>query len=83
MHIAIDDASRVGYVQILRDEQADRAVAFLRGAVACYAAVGVVIREVLTDNGSCFRSRGLAGRQTRPQPKRPIESQQLARARPG
>lgn len=60
VRIAIGDATRVGYLQILRDEQGDHAVAFLRGAVAYYAALGVVIREVLTDNGSCFRRRGLA-----------------------
>jgi transposase InsO family protein len=75
VHIAIDDASRVGYAQVLSDEQGDSAVAFLRAAVAYYAALGVIIREILTDNGSCYRSRefaqacrdlGLVHRFTRP-----------------
>jgi transposase len=64
VHIAIDDASRVGYAQVLPDEQGDSATAFLRAAVAYYAALGVIIREVLTDNGACYRSRvrrGLPG----------------------
>jgi len=60
VHVAIDDASRVGYAQVLPDEQGDSAVAFLRAAVAYYAALGVIIREVLTDNGSCYRSREFA-----------------------
>ena len=38
----------------------DSAVAFLRAAVAYYAALGVILREVLTDNGSCYRSREFA-----------------------
>lgn len=60
VHVAIDDASRVGYAQVLPDEQGDSAVAFLRAAVAYYAALGVILREVLTDNGSCYRSREFA-----------------------
>jgi transposase InsO family protein len=60
VHIAIDDTSRVAYAQVLPDEQGDSASAFLRAAVAYYAALGVVIRAVLTDNGSCYRSREFA-----------------------
>jgi transposase InsO family protein len=60
VHIAIDDTSRVAYAQVLPDEQGDSAAAFLRAAVAYYAALGVVISELLTDNGSCYRSRQFA-----------------------
>lgn len=56
-HVAIDDHSRAGFVQILADERKDSAVAFLRNAVAHYAALGVRIERLLTDNGSAYRSR--------------------------
>jgi transposase InsO family protein len=75
VHVAIDDASRVAYSQVLPDEEADSATAFLRAAVAYYAGLGVQIREVLTDNGMCYRSHlfartceelGIRRRYTRP-----------------
>lgn len=75
VHVAIDDHSRVGYAQSLPDEQANSACAFLRAAVAYFAALGVRIREVLTDNGPCYHSNeflstcehlGLKRRYTRP-----------------
>ncbi len=56
VHVAIDDTSRVAYAQVLPDEQAESVTAFLRAAVAYYAALGVRIREVLTDNGGGYRS---------------------------
>ena len=75
VHVAIDDQSRISYAQILPDEQGPSAAAFLRLAVSYYAALGVVIREVLTDNGPCYlslefaqacRALGLVHRYTRP-----------------
>ena len=75
VHVAIDDASRVAYSQVLPDEEADSAAAFLRAAVAYYAGLGVQVREVLTDNGMCYRSHlfartcealGIRRRYTRP-----------------
>jgi transposase InsO family protein len=57
VHVAIDDHSRISYAQILPDEQGDSAAVFLRLAVSYYAALGVAIREVLTDNGPCYQSR--------------------------
>ena len=56
-HVAIDDHSRAGFVQMLADEKKSSAVAFLKTAVAHYAALGVRIQRVLTDNGSAYRSR--------------------------
>ena len=56
-HVAIDDHSRVGFVQIHVDERKDSAVAFLQSAVAHYAALGVRIERLLTDNGSAYRSK--------------------------
>ena len=60
VHVAIDDTSRVAYSQILPDEEGLSASAFLRAAVAYYAALGVQVKEILTDNGSCYRSRCFA-----------------------
>ena len=56
-HVAIDDHSRAGFVQMHADEQKTSAIAFLKAAVAHYAALGVPIQRVLTDNGSAYRSK--------------------------
>ncbi|GAA5784022.1 IS481 family transposase [Chitiniphilus shinanonensis] len=56
-HVAIDDHSRVGFVQMLADERKGSAVAFLKTAVTYYAALGVKIERLITDNGSAYRSR--------------------------
>lgn len=56
-HVAIDDHSRVSFVQVLEDETKQSAVAFLRAAVAHYRSLGVVIKRLLTDNGSAYRSK--------------------------
>jgi transposase InsO family protein len=56
-HVCIDDASRVAFVQILPDERKESAVAFLEAAVAYYAGLGVTVERVMTDNGSCYRSK--------------------------
>jgi len=56
-HVAIDDHSRAGFVQMHSDERKDSAVQFLKAAVAHYAALGVRIKRLLTDNGSAYRSR--------------------------
>jgi transposase InsO family protein len=56
-HVAIDDHSRVGFVKMHADEKKNSAVDFLKAAVAHYAALGVRIQRVLTDNGSAYRSR--------------------------
>jgi transposase InsO family protein len=57
VHVAIDDNSRVAYAQVLSDEEGQSAAVFLRVAVAYYAGMGITIRELLTDNGGCYRSR--------------------------
>jgi transposase InsO family protein len=54
-HVAIDDHSRAGFVQMYDDERKDSAVAFLKAAVAHYAALGVKIKRLLTDNGPAYR----------------------------
>ena len=56
-HVAIDDHSRAGFVQMHVDERKGSAVAFLEAAVAHYAALGVTIKRLITDNGAAYRSR--------------------------
>jgi len=59
-HVAIDDNSRTGFVQMHADERKNSAISFLLASVAHYAALGVKIRRILTDNGSAYRSRQFA-----------------------
>jgi transposase InsO family protein len=56
VHVAIDDATRLAYVEVLRDEKAITAIAFLRRAVAHYASYGITVEQLITDNGSAYRS---------------------------
>jgi len=51
-HVAIDDHSRAGFVQMHLDERKESAVEFLKAAVAHYKALGVTVKRLLTDNGS-------------------------------
>jgi transposase InsO family protein len=60
LYVAIDDCSRVAYAQILPEEGANCAVAFLRAAVAYYAGLGVRIKGVYTDNAGCYRGHDFA-----------------------
>jgi transposase InsO family protein len=57
VHTVVDDHSRVAYAEIHDDETAVTAAGVLRRAVLWFAARGVVVQRVLTDNGSCYRSR--------------------------
>lgn len=56
VHVCVDDTTRLAYVEVLDDERAINAAEFLRRAVAFFAARGVRVRAVLTDNGSAYRS---------------------------
>jgi transposase InsO family protein len=60
-HVAIDNRSRAGFVQMCADERKNSAVDFLKAAVAHYAALGVKIKRLLTDNGCAYRSHLFAG----------------------
>jgi transposase InsO family protein len=60
VHVCIDDHSRVAYVEVLPDERKQTAAGFLRRAVAWYRRRRVKVERVLTDNGSCYRSRDFA-----------------------
>jgi transposase InsO family protein len=56
VHICVDDATRLAYVEVLEDERATTAVGFLRRAVAHFRAYGIRVERVMTDNGSCYRA---------------------------
>jgi transposase InsO family protein len=78
VHVAIDDATRLAYVEVLADEKAITAIGFLRRAVKHYAAYGITVERLLTDNGSAYRSaihaiacRALGIRHLRTRPYRP------------
>ncbi|KAA8884405.1 IS481 family transposase [Nocardia colli] len=60
LHTALDDHSRLAYTELLADEHKDTAAAFWARANAWFANHGITIRKVLTDNGSCYRSRTFA-----------------------
>jgi transposase InsO family protein len=78
VHIAIDDATRLAYAEVLGDERAVTAVGFLRRALAFFRRHGVRVERVMTDNGSAYVSavHGLACRtlgigHLRTRPRRP------------
>jgi transposase InsO family protein len=56
VHVAVDDATRLAYVEVLSDETAKTAIGFLGRAVRFYRRYGVRVERVLTDNGSAYRS---------------------------
>lgn len=56
VHVAIDDATRLVYAEVLATERAEAAVAFLSRALAFYARHGIVVKALMSDNGSCYVS---------------------------
>ncbi|WP_040712273.1 IS481 family transposase, partial [Nocardia takedensis] len=75
IHNAVDDHSRLAYSEILGDERKETAVGFWRRARQYFAANGINVARVLTDNGSCYISRqrrteltttGITHKRTRP-----------------
>jgi transposase InsO family protein len=75
VHTVIDDHTRIAYAEIHDDETATTAIAVLRRAVDWYAARGVTVERVLSDNGSAYRSHawrdactelGIRPKKTRP-----------------
>ena len=78
VHVCIDDATRLAYVEVLADEKAATAIGFLRRAVAFYRSHGITVERLMTDNGSAYRStahalacRTLGIRHIRNRPYRP------------
>jgi transposase InsO family protein len=56
VHVCVDDATRLAYVEVLGDEKARTAIGFLRRAVAFYAAHGITVERLMTDNGPAYIS---------------------------
>lgn len=56
MHHAVDDHSRLVHTEILADEKKETTTALWLNAAAFFAAHGITVRVVLTDNGACYRS---------------------------
>ena len=56
VHVAVDDFSRLAYVEVLPDEKGATAVGFLRRALAFFARYGIRVERIITDNGSAYRS---------------------------
>jgi transposase InsO family protein len=78
VHVCVDDATRLAYVEVLPDEKATTAIGFLRRAIAFYRSHGVVVEGLMTDNGSAYRSvahalacRSLGIKHIRTRPYRP------------
>jgi transposase InsO family protein len=78
VHVCVDDATRLAYVEVLSNERATTAIGFLRRAVAFYAAHGIAVQGLMTDNGNAYRStahalacRALGIRHIRTRPYRP------------
>ena len=59
LHISIDDHSRIAFAQLLPDETAQGAIAFLHAALAFFAKLGIHAKRIYSDNGSCYRSRAM------------------------
>ena len=78
VHVCIDDATRLAYVEVLDDERATTAVGFLLRALRFYRAHGIRVQRVMTDNGAAYTSRRHARlvellnvRHLRTRPRRP------------
>lgn len=78
LHVAVDDASRLAYAEVLANERSPTAVVFLRRLVAWYSSRGINVTGIMTDNGSCYVShrfaaacRKLGLRHLRTRPYRP------------
>jgi len=78
VHVAIDDATRLAYAEVLADEKAPTTIGFLRRAERFFARHGFRVQRLLTDNGPAYRSalhalacRQLGIRHLRTRPRRP------------
>ena len=78
VHVCVDDATRLAYVEVLADEKATTAIAFLKRALVFYRRHGIRVERVMTDNGSAYRSsihafacRAMGLRHLRTRPYRP------------
>jgi transposase InsO family protein len=57
VHVCVDDATRLAYVEVLNEQTTLASLGFLRRAIAHYATYGISVESIMTDNGSNYRSR--------------------------
>ena len=57
VHVAIDDHSRIAFSQVLESEKKECAIAALKATVSYYKRLGIKVQRLMTDNGSCYRSK--------------------------
>ena len=57
VHVCIDDHSRISYAEVLADERKETVIGFWKRARAYYQFLGIHVRELMTDNGSAYRSK--------------------------
>jgi transposase InsO family protein len=55
VHVAVDDHSRLAYVEVLTDERGTTCAGFLRRAGAFFARYAITVERVMTDNAWCYR----------------------------
>jgi transposase InsO family protein len=60
VHVAIDDATRIAFAQILPDESTQSALRFLDTALTYFRSLGIKPQQLMSDNGGCYRSRPFA-----------------------
>jgi transposase InsO family protein len=60
VHVAVDDATRLAYAEVLPNEQGPTAAGFLHRAVEWFASRGITVQRILSDNGACYRSQAHA-----------------------
>jgi len=60
VHVCVDDATRLAYVEVLADERGESAAGFLRRAVGWFRSMGITVERVISENGACYRSRAHA-----------------------
>ena len=56
VHVCVDDATRLAYVEVLANEQGRTAAGFLKRAAQWFASMGIAVEGVMSDNGPCYRS---------------------------
>jgi transposase InsO family protein len=78
VHVCVDDATRLAYVEVLPDEKAITAIGFLKRALTFYRSHGITVERLMTDNGSAYVStahalacRALGIKHIRTRPYRP------------
>jgi transposase InsO family protein len=59
VHVAIDDCTRLGYAEVLPDELGPTTAGFLARAVAWFAAHGIRVRRIMTDNAKTYLSHAV------------------------